>query len=138
MKKKWQIILSVIVLCLLIGVAWGFYLYTKPHANAGGKPTDATLTADSLYAAYKKDEVSADKAYHNKVLEVQGVVLSIEMSNHRPVVMLGTGDMGGINCQMALDSATVFSTLHKASPVTIKGKCSGYLMDVNLVDCVIN
>jgi len=138
MKKKWQIILSVIVLCLLIGVAWGFYLYSKPHADAGGKPTDATLTADSLYAVYKKDEAGADKLYMNKILEVKGTVQSIEMSNRRPVVMLATGDLGGINCQMAVDSTTVFSTLHKASPVTIKGKCSGFLMDVNLVDCVIN
>jgi len=137
MQKKWQIILSGIVLCLLIGVAWGFYLYTKPHANAGGKATDVTLSADSLYGAYKKDEPNADKSFLNKIVEVKGVVQSIEMSNGRPVVILSTGDDGNINCQMALDSTAVFATLHKASTVTIKGKCSGYLMDVNLVDCVI-
>lgn len=137
MKKKWQIILSGIVLCLLIGLAWGVYLYTKPHANAGNKATDASLSADSLYSAYSSNEPAADKSFLNKIIEVKGVVQGIEMSNRRPVVMLATGGMGGINCQMALDSTTVFSMVHKASPVIIKGKCSGFLMDVNLVDCVI-
>ena len=28
-------------------------------------------------------------------------------------------------------------TLKTGDSVTIKGKCTGYLMDVNLVDCVI-
>lgn len=125
------------MLCLLIGVAWGLYLYNKPHANAGNKATDATLTADSLYKAYANDEAAANKNFMNKVLEVKGVVQDITMSNKRPVVLLSTGQIGNINCQMALDSTEIFSAVHKAVAITIKGKCSGYLMDVNLVDCVI-
>ena len=135
--KKRQTILSLAVLCLLIGVAYGLYLYNKPHANAGGKSTEASLSADSLYKAYSNDEPAANKNFLNKILEVKGVVQDITMSNRRPVLLLNTGQPGSINCQMAMDSADVFSVLHKASQVTVKGKCSGYLMDVNLVDCVI-
>jgi len=135
--KKRQTILSLVILCLLLALAWGLYLYNKPHANAGNKNTDASLTADSLYKAYANDEAGANKNFMNKVLEVKGVVQDITMSNRRPVVLLSTGQMGNVNCQMALDSTEVFSVLHKAAQVVIKGKCSGYLMDVNLVDCVI-
>ena len=137
MKKKRQIILSAIALCILIAVAYGFYLYSKPHASAENKRTDASLTADSLYNAYAKDETAANKVFSNKILEVTGMVQDITVSNGRPVVMLGTGQMGGINCEMAMDSTAIFSVLHKAAQVIIKGKCSGFLMDVNLVDCVI-
>jgi hypothetical protein len=135
--KTRQIILSVIIVCLLIAVAWGFYLYNKPHTSAEGKSTDATLSADSLYNAFTKNEAAANKVFMNKILEINGTVQDITMSNRRPVVLLNTGQVGSINCEMAIDSAKVFSTLHKAAQVTIKGKCSGYLMDVNLVDCVI-
>ncbi len=135
--KKRQIILSGIALCLLIAVAYGFYLYQKPHASAESKKTDASLSADSLYTAFANDETGANKVFLNKILEVKGVVMDIEMSNRKPVVILNTGQPGGVNCEMAIDSQSVFSVLHKASLVTIKGKCSGYLMDVNLVDCVI-
>lgn len=135
--KKRQTILSVALLCILIAVAWGFYLYNKPHVNAGGKTTDSTLTADSLYKAYAANEAAADKSFMNKVLEVKGTIKDITMSNKRPVVLLSAGAEGNINCEMAIDSAEVFSTLHKQGQAVIKGKCSGYLMDVNLVDCVI-
>ncbi|HWB24310.1 MAG TPA: hypothetical protein VG738_02470 [Chitinophagaceae bacterium] len=134
--KKRQVILSLAVLCLLIAVAWCFYLYNKPHTSAAGKTTDVSLSADSLYNAYAKDENAAGKIYMNKILEITGVVKDITMSDKTPVVLLNTNGDGLVNCSMAMDSAAVFSSIRKASRVTIKGKCSGYLMDVNLVDCV--
>jgi len=135
--KKRQTILSLVILCLLVAVAWGLYLYNKPHTSAGGKSTDETITADSLYANYAANEAVADKRFMNKILEVKGAVQDVTMGNHKPTVMLATGQAGGINCEMAMDSAAVFASVHKNMQVTIKGKCSGYLMDVNLVDCVI-
>ncbi|HVX52250.1 MAG TPA: hypothetical protein VHB48_18970 [Chitinophagaceae bacterium] len=135
--KKRQVILSVAMLCLLLAVAWGFYQYNKPHTSAGGKSTDAVLPADSLYAAYQANETAAGKLYMNKILEVTGFVKDITMSDKTPVILLATGFNGDINCSMALDSNTVFTKAHKLSKIAVKGKCSGYLMDVNLVDCVI-
>jgi len=135
--KKRQTILSLVILCLLVALAWGAYLYNKPHADAGSKSTDETIKADSLYANYAANEAAADKRFMNKILEVKGAVQDVTMSNSKPTVMLATGQAGGINCQMAMDSSEVFTSIHKSMQVTIKGKCSGYLMDVNLVDCVI-
>lgn len=135
--KKRQTILSVAVLCLLIAIAWGAYLYNKPHADAGSKLTDETMRADSLYASYAGDEAAADKRFMNKILEVKGTVQDITMNNSKPAVKLTTGQPGSINCQMAMDSSEVFAHIQKGMQVTIKGKCSGYLMDVNLVDCVL-
>ncbi len=129
--------MSVIALCLLIAVAWGFYEYSRPHASAENKNTDFVIPADSLYAAFVTDEASADKKFMNKVLEVKGVVQEITVSGNKAVVFLNTDAPGSINCLMATDSATVFNTLKKNGETIIKGKCSGFLMDVNIVDCVI-
>jgi hypothetical protein len=137
MKRKRQIILSVIASCILIGIAWGFYEYSRPHTSAEDKKTDVVISADSLYAAFMADEPGADKKFINKVLEVKGVIQDISISDRKPFVLLHAGGDGGINCLMATDSATVFSTLKKNTEAVVKGKCSGYLMDVNLVDCVI-
>jgi len=129
--------LSVTALCLLIAVAWGVYEYSRPHASAQDKKTEFIITSDSLYAAFTADETGADKKFMNKVLEVKGVVQDITISDRKPVVFLRTEGAGVINCLMAMDSATVYSALKKNVTAIIKGKCSGFLMDVNLVDCVL-
>jgi hypothetical protein len=137
MNRKKQIILSLAMLCLLITAVYAFYQYSRPHASAADKKTEIVLTADSLYAAFIKDETIANKKYVNKILEVKGVVLDVTVSGQKPVVFLNTNSGGGINCTMAMDSAQVFSAIQKNRKAVIKGKCSGFLMDVNLVDCVI-
>lgn len=137
MKRKRQIILSATALCLLIAVAWGFYQYSRPHASALDKRTEFIISADSLYAAFSGNEPVADKTFMNKVLEVKGTVQDMTTSDRKPVLLLQTRGAGIVNCLMAADSATIFSTVQKNSTVVIKGKCSGFLMDVNLVDCVI-
>ncbi len=137
MNRNRQIILSVVVLCILIAAAWGFYEYARPHASAADKRTDVVIGADSLYASFTNDEAGANKKYINKVAEVTGIVQDITISDRKPVVFLRTSGPGVINCLMAMDSATVFSTVKKNTQTVIKGKCSGYLLDVNLVDCVI-
>lgn len=137
MNRKKQIILSLALLCLLITAVYAFYQYSRPHASAADKKTEIVLTADSLYAAFINDEAIANKKYVNKILEVKGVVLDVTVSGQKPVVFLNTNGGGGINCTMAMDSAKVFSAIQKNKETVIKGKCSGFLMDVNLVDCVI-
>jgi len=45
--------------------------------------------------------------------------------------------MGGVNCNMFMHPNQNKHPIAKGSSIIIKGKCVGYLMDVNLVDCVI-
>jgi len=120
-----------------LAVVWGFYQYSRPHASVQDKQTAFTITADSLFAAFSANEPVASKTFMNKVLEVKGIVQDLTTSDRQPILLLQTQGTGLVNCLMAVDSATIFSTIKKNSTVIIKGKCSGFLMDVNLVDCVI-
>lgn len=137
MNRKRQIILSVTFLCLIIAGSWGFYEYSRPHRDAGSAKTDAYISADTLYKDFTDDEAAATKIFSGKVLEVTGTVQDVSVSRKKPVVFLATGGLGNVNCLMAEDSATIFSAVKKNTVVVIKGKCSGFLMDVNLVDCVL-
>lgn len=133
--KKRTILWIGIPLLLLLAFAWAYHLYVKPHQSAAGETADFTVDADSLYSQYQSNEHAADAKYLGKVIEVCGKLSDIQHSGKAEVWILSQQGGGGINCQL-------FAGV-KADPepkpgdiVTVKGRCTGYLMDVNLVDCV--
>jgi hypothetical protein len=133
-----------IVLLLLGGLfLWGLYLYNKPHRSAADAPLSATIAADSLFAQYQRDEHRADSLYgKGKVIEVTGSLLEIQHSGNAEIWILSAGDSsaatpgGGINCQLFSADKDPSPLPKPGDKVTIKGKCTGFLMDVNLSDCV--
>ena len=135
--KKRTILWIGILLIVLSAFAWAYHLYVKPHQSAAGETADFTIEADSLYSQYQSNEHAADQKYLGKVIEVSGKLSDIQHNGKAEVWILspqGTG--GGINCQLF---AGIKSDPEPKSGdiVTVKGRCTGYLMDVNLVDCVM-
>jgi hypothetical protein len=137
MRKKRTILWVGIPLLLLFGIAWGCHLYFKPHRSAGGESADVTIEADSLYHLYQTDEHASDQKFLGKVIEVSGKLSEIQHSGNSEVWILSTQPGGGgINCQ--LFAGTKIDPEPKTGDmVTIKGRCTGFLMDVNLADCVL-
>ncbi|MEJ0080514.1 MAG: hypothetical protein WDM78_06055 [Puia sp.] len=72
-----------------------------------------------------------------KVIEVSGIVSSVNESAGYISVNLKAVTDGGINCSVLKKDLSPDDKLKNGDSLTIKGKCTGYLMDVNLVDCVI-
>ena len=68
--KKRTILWIGIPLLVLLGFAWAYHLYVKPHGSAAGETADFTVDADSLYSQYQSDEHAADQKYLGKVIEV--------------------------------------------------------------------
>lgn len=137
MRKKRTILWLGLLLLVLAGIGWGLYLYDKPHRSAAGVSADLAITADSLYHQYQSDERSADQRFMGKVLRVTGHLAETQHSGNTEIWILAAeaGAPGGINCQ--LFAGTKID--HEPKPgdaVTIKGRCTGFLMDVNLTDCV--
>lgn len=131
MRKKIFFIAGIV--CLILAVT-ALYFYNKPHQNAGSLSTDVSIDAVDLYNQYQKDEAAANKKFLDKIIEVKGMVTDVQQSGNTASVQLGAGEaMGGINCSLTGKTALP----SKGARITVKGKCSGMLMDVNLVDCVI-
>ncbi|BAV10374.1 tRNA_anti-like [Filimonas lacunae] len=136
MTRKKKLFFAGVFLCLA-ALAWGYYLYQKPRAGVTAEQSDSKLTADTLYSHYAVNEEKANQLYSNKVLEVTGVVAQVQNAAGAAAVLLAAkSEMGGgINCSLASDQKA--DDLKVGQKVCIKGRCTGYLMDVNLVDAVL-
>jgi hypothetical protein len=134
MRKKYFFGIGIVMLVLAI---LGIYSVFKPHQNVEGERPAANFSARDLYNEFQQNETAADKKWVGKVLEVKGVVSSVSESGNYESVNLAVSSDGGINCSFLkkdLDSNIKFN---KGDSIVIKGKCTGFLMDVNLVDCVV-
>lgn len=132
-RKK--IIIS-IVLILMLTIGWGFYLYFKPRASIVGTKADVSLPAASLYTEFESAEDSATKKYTDKILEINGSIQELIKTDTTLNIILNGGMLGGINCNMYRPNSETMS-LKKGDSVLIKGRCTGFLADVILVDAVL-
>ena len=131
MQKK-TIFFVVAFLCLVMA-GYLYYLYQKPRTGVSGVEADYTIAANLLYEAFVKDEPAASNRYIDKVLEVKGRVEQIDTLNGKNVLLGSSNENGGVNCSLSEDSPV--PTL--GSEVIIKGRCTGFLLDVSLVDGVL-
>lgn len=134
MRKKLIIFLAGATLCL--GFAW--YWYNKPREGVASKSAAARITALQLYEAFNNNENKANKIYLNKIVEVKGMVDDFTSSGEDIILTLGlqpTG--GGISCRFSPGKEVTEKNITKGMEIMVKGKCTGFNMDVNLTDCVI-
>lgn len=136
MKKM---ILIVGLIAAIGGIAFGTYEYYRPTASTSDIKADVTISAAELFTAFENDETAANTAYTDKVVEVKGIVIDVKQNEEAPTVILETTSaMGGILCTMYPSENSKLASLKQGDAVTIKGKCTGFLMDVVLKECVIN
>ena len=135
MSYKRRLLVTLPVLILLCITIWTIYEYKKPHASSEDKTTNIFIDATTLYNDFSKNETTANAKYLDKIIEVNGIVDNVQNTNGALVIMLNASQtMGGISCKM-FDAKN--ASFKKGDKITIKGKCSGFLSDVNLVDCVV-
>ena len=134
MRKKIILFLALAAVCL--AVAW--YWYNKPREGIAGKDTQLAISAALLYKGYNTDEAAANDRFLNKVIEVKGKVDDIILNGSDAVLLLGMQpEGGGISCFFSPASVLESSHVKKGMEIVVKGKCTGFNMDVNLTDCII-
>lgn len=133
MKITGKIIWTVLIVGFIIGAFIFYKTWYKPHRDV--KEENAVqVTAQSILDAYTTDEQKANALYLDKAIAVQGNVGEVTKTQQgKTVVSLKTSDsMAGIRCTMKENTNVAVG-----ENVTIKGICTGYLMDVTLVDCYV-
>ena len=136
MKPYLKILLGVVVLFILAGIGSGLYLFTKQHRNIGKAKPDFVIAAVDLQKAFEDNEAAATAKYVKKILEIEGEVESAKTGEKNILsVTIKTGsDMSSVICTFAAETDPAKFTA--GSRVTVRGECSGFLMDVLMNNCV--
>jgi len=124
------------LLILVIGIAaFGYYSYTKPLASITDMAIDVSLSAEELLLAFEADESQANIDYLDKVVSISGRVSRVESKDGISTIYLNTeNELSYIICQLEDPKAMLPA---EGSSITIKGICTGYLMDVVIVRSII-
>lgn len=127
----------ILLLIIIVSVAAGLYLFYKKHPDITKTKPDYKINATELEKEFETDEQAASQKFGNKVLEVNGIISSINPSEGNNInITLETGnDMSSVIC--TLSSNPEISALKPGNSATIRGVCSGFLMDVLLNNCAI-
>ncbi len=130
-----------IVFCVS-AIALGIYAYVEYNREspdlADTKPLENT-TASVLIDAYSNEEDAANKKYLGKVIEVSGTVVEVlNLQDTALTVLLGdTVNMSRVSCSFDKNHIAAAKKLVVGNNVSVKGICTGYLMDVELNRCLI-
>lgn len=129
------IIVSLIILASAF--AYGYYLFNKPHQGVSNKEAEYTLESKQLFDEYDQNEDAANKKYLGKILSVRGKIADRAVDSKGVIsFILEGGEMAGVGCQFEKGSLDEIQNIKKGQVISVKGRCTGMLMDVVLVDCV--
>jgi DNA/RNA endonuclease YhcR with UshA esterase domain len=128
---------KIILGILILGIAGAFIAYTmynKPHVDVAETSADVSISANKILQDFSSDETTANAKYLDKIIQVKGEISSIKTENEIGVISLKTNnDFGSVNCHLSAASTKKITTLKMGQTITVKGICTGYLMDVILV-----
>jgi len=136
MKTPVKIALAVVLLIAIAGIGGALYLYNlKPQDLNKVKPHFVMTSAD-LQKAFETDESASSAKYINKIIEVTGEIASVKQGekNFINISLRTSNDLSSVNCTFPSSDTTFFKT---GSLITVRGICSGFLMDVLLKNCAI-
>ena len=124
MKKP----IILIALFLIIGsVLYAYKMYNKPHTDVVTTDAAETVSAEDIFTAFDNDEAAAMIQYSDKVIAVEGILLSKDLSNElEPQIVLdGNGYDGFIRCGFKPEMLSKIVALVENNPIGIKGICVG-------------
>jgi hypothetical protein len=125
------------IVALVVGLGAAYYLWNKPHRDIASEDAAFALTADELFDAFEADETAANAKYLDKVVAVTGQVAEVTVNDAGQSVLTITAAnamLGGVSATMQNKDAV---TVAEGDAVTVKCRCTGYLMDVILINCSI-
>lgn len=137
MKTPVKIALFVVFFIALGGILAALYMYNLKHKDLQKVKPDFVITAIALQKEFEDNEVTATKKYINEVLEISGTIESVKT---------GEGNILSVSLKTGSDFSTVICTFPETTDpakfktdnqITIRGECSGFLMDILLNNCTV-
>ena len=127
-----------LLILLLLGTGITYYRIQMPVPSLEKEKADYIFSAEELFAIYTADEVSSNDRFLDKLIQVSGKVKELSAEGNQLSVILDGGELsGGIICELDPRFRDQLILPKQGQAVTMKGVCSGMLLDVVLVRCVL-
>jgi hypothetical protein len=137
--KKFRLFLAAAIFIIVMVGLYGYSEYNRSLPNTHYLEPAFRLEASTFIKEFETDESKASARYADKTISVYGVAHNIQATDTTATVFLNDGNSGSsVVCQFGPESNEEINSLKKGDPVAIKGICSGYLMDVVMVRCVLD
>jgi len=139
-RKTLRILVWIFLIGIVIAVSSVYYVFNMPRRNVSKEKAVFTLDAKQLISDFKKDETAATTKYLDQAISIQGEIKNIRTLDNHSMVFSLEDEMEGVSC--TVDSADVvknsvqLAQFTKGSKGTFKGRCSGMLMDIQVINCV--
>lgn len=133
---KW---LPVLILATLIAGIYGWLEYHRPQVNTADLAVAFNKSASQIVQEFEKNETTANALYNDKVLAIKGKIVQINITDTtQQIILAGAVSAGGIVCDFESNQRDQLKKLKIGSGVTVVGVCTGFLMDVVMVRCILN
>lgn len=130
-----RIILYVLVLAA-IAAGYGIYEFNRGPKSLENVSPAWQIDASDLANGFLENEEEANQKFLGKVIEVRGKLSDVINDSTSTSIVLETTDMmTSIICELADNIDT--DNLVIGDSLTVKGECSGFLMDVVLTKSII-
>jgi len=139
MKKIVYIISIIAFLAILTALFMFIKIYNKPHTDVNTSVSDYTVTIENIANDFNQNEEQANQKYLDKIIQIEGIIKNVDiLDGHGTITLTDSKDpTKTVVCNMAVSENMKMITLQQGQKITIKGICTGYLMDVMLVKTVI-
>lgn len=137
MKTYIKIALFVVMFIALAGILAALYMYNLKHTDMAKARPDFVITATAFQKEFEDNEAAASAKYINKIVEITGTIASVKPADNNVInISLVTGsDLSSVICTFPAISDP--SLVKAGDVITLRGECSGFLMDVLLNNCTL-
>ncbi|MCL6216790.1 OB-fold putative lipoprotein [Zunongwangia pacifica] len=141
LKKRKKIGYSIAIalgILLLLAATISIWMFNKPHRNVILEKPSISISAQQLIDDFSTNEEQANKRYLDQLIAVEGILQKIDSSNGVRVLSVGYPDAStSVTCNLNPSSNKASLQLKIGDKIQIKGICTGFLLDVVLIDASI-
>ncbi len=124
-------IIAVIIIFITIKV------FQPASKSVRKEKPDFQFTVPDLVNEFESDEEAANSLYLDKIIQVNGTIENIADDETSIILTLRDPEaISGVLCSFD-KSITSVNKFTLGSDITVKGICTGYLLDVVLIKCIV-
>ncbi len=129
-------ILYFLLAVAITGGIYGYYLWNKPHEDIQASKPAVVIEAAQLLNDFVTDENAANTKYLGQTIQVNGTVKESAEEDGVTKLMLDAGNENfGIYCTLDSVGPHPRKTFSPGEKLSVKGKCDGINLDVQLSRC---